>query len=344
VLLRKSSQLKEAFFAAQRAVCPGEPPLAWIHNVATRWSSDYAMAERALQLRRALSRLFIDIEEQWHDRGSVASLRPEILSYKFTASEWPIISSLQLILKQFAIATDRLQGDPSTSSQNTRRFDEYLPTVELLLDHLETAVSGWIIDTSLEATGESFERVKIFWRFADSPSPFPTHAHRTLLTLTFYLGMDRKTRRLLKVYLRLGWLKLHAYYEKLTSIAYAGAIVMNPYRKPPYLTRLWQQVPDPQATSYFNDCKTRLRALWEIEYKNREIDGEIQASPLDTVSYRDYTSLRMQYRNSLGTDDQPQNSGRRRRHRVTMPIEDELDKFFNEPPIPETLYNGDSMA
>jgi hypothetical protein len=57
--------------------------------------------------------------------------------------------------------------------------------------------------------------------------------------------MNRQIRRLLKVYLRLGWLKLHAYYEKLTSVAYAAAIVMNPYRKLPFLTRLWQQVPNP---------------------------------------------------------------------------------------------------
>jgi hypothetical protein len=73
VLFRKSSQLKDAFYAAQRAINPGQPPLAWIHNVATRWSSNYAMAEKALRLKRALNRLFIDIEKQWHNRGSVSS-------------------------------------------------------------------------------------------------------------------------------------------------------------------------------------------------------------------------------------------------------------------------------
>jgi hypothetical protein len=52
--------------------------------------------------------------------------------------------------------------------------------------------------------------------------------------------MNQQTRRLLKVYLRLGWLKFHTYYEKLTLIAYASSIVMNPYRKLPFLTRLWQ--------------------------------------------------------------------------------------------------------
>jgi hypothetical protein len=35
--------------------------------------------------------------------------------------------------------------------------------------------------------------------------------------------MDQETRRILKVYIRLGWLKLHDYYGPLTSITYAGA-------------------------------------------------------------------------------------------------------------------------
>jgi hypothetical protein len=117
VLFCKSSQLKDTFFAAQLAIDPDQQPLAWIHNVVTRWSSDYAMAERALTLRRALQRLFIDVEEQWHHRGSVASQRPELLAYKLTASEWQIVTALQHILKQFAIATDQLQGDPLRSHQ-----------------------------------------------------------------------------------------------------------------------------------------------------------------------------------------------------------------------------------
>jgi hypothetical protein len=125
--------------------------------------------------------------------------------------------------------------------------------------------------------------------------------------------MYRSTRRLLKVYLRLGWLKLHAYYEKLILIAYSGAIVMNSYRKLSFLTRPWQQVPNDQAISYFNNCKTRLRDLWEAQYKDREVKGEIlQPSLINVINYRDYTSLRMQYRNSLEDDDKPRNNRRRR--------------------------------
>jgi hypothetical protein len=158
------------------------------------------------------------------------------------------------------------------------------------------------------------------------------------------LEMNQQIRRLLKVYLRLGWLKLHAYYEKLTSIAYASSIVMNPYRKLPFLTRLWQQVPDLQATSYFKDCKTRLRDLSERHFKNRELEGGILANSANTAHYRDYTSLRMQFRNFLRSDDQSQNSGRRRHYRVPLQNEDKLDKYLSKPEVPENLYNGDPIS
>jgi hypothetical protein len=99
VLLRKNSQLKQAFIAAQIAVNPGQQPLAWVYNVITRWFFDYAMAARALQLRRAFNRLFMNVEKQWIDHGSVASQRPEILFLKLTSSEWQIVTVLQHILK-----------------------------------------------------------------------------------------------------------------------------------------------------------------------------------------------------------------------------------------------------
>jgi hypothetical protein len=45
VLLRKSSTLKHQVFDAQCQINPDQQSRAWIHNVAIRWSSDYAMAE-----------------------------------------------------------------------------------------------------------------------------------------------------------------------------------------------------------------------------------------------------------------------------------------------------------
>jgi hypothetical protein len=51
--------VQQAFRDAQQ---PCNIPLSWVYNVATRWSSDYAMATRALQLRGPLTRLVADIE------------------------------------------------------------------------------------------------------------------------------------------------------------------------------------------------------------------------------------------------------------------------------------------
>jgi hypothetical protein len=52
----------------------------------------------------------------------------------------------------------------------------------------------------------------------------------------------------------------------------------------------------------------------------------------------------MQYRNSLGDDDKPRNSRRRRQHKATTQANNELDKYLNEPPVTENLYNGDAMT
>jgi hypothetical protein len=84
--------------------------------------------------------------------------------------------------------------------------------------------------------------------------------------------MNKFTRRLLKVYVRLAWLKLHFYYEKLTSIAYAGVIAISPFKKFQALETLWAQLPRRTSDGYLNECKHKLKGLWETHYKNREIE------------------------------------------------------------------------
>jgi hypothetical protein len=86
-----------------------------------------------------------------------------------------------------------------------------------------------------------------------------------------------------------------------------------------------------------------LRDLWERPYKNRKLEDGILANSANTAYYRNYTSLRMQFRNFLGFDDQSQNSGRCRRYRIPPQIEDELDKYLNKPEVPKNLYNGDPI-
>jgi hypothetical protein len=83
-----------------------------VQNVATRWSSNYAITARALVLRRPLNRFFSIIEKRWINDGSIPSQKPETLQYKLTPFEWQIISLLQLILKQFDIFNKQLQKNP----------------------------------------------------------------------------------------------------------------------------------------------------------------------------------------------------------------------------------------
>jgi hypothetical protein len=120
--------------------------------VATRWSSDYAMAARALVLRRPLNRFFSIIEKRWVNNGFIPSQKPEILQYKLIPSEWQIILLLQLILKQFDIFNKQLQKDPFFRYNRATRgqFNEYYPIIKLFLDYLKNAIQGYIFDIPAE--------------------------------------------------------------------------------------------------------------------------------------------------------------------------------------------------
>jgi hypothetical protein len=135
-----------------------------VQNVATRWSSDYAMAARALVLRRPLNRFFSIIEKRWVNNGSIPSQKPEILQYKLTPSEWQIISSLQLILKQFNIFNKQLQEDPSFRYNRATRgqLNEYYPVIKLLLDYLKNAIQGYIFDVPAEKTDQPVVQINLF--------------------------------------------------------------------------------------------------------------------------------------------------------------------------------------
>jgi hypothetical protein len=55
--------------------------------------------------------------------------------------------------------------------------------------------------------------------------------------------MDKKSRRLLKIYIKLGWKKLNDYYGKLTSTAYVAAVVFHLCKKWRALERLLEPSP-----------------------------------------------------------------------------------------------------
>ncbi|OBS15528.1 hypothetical protein FPOA_13652 [Fusarium poae] len=93
----------------------------------------------------------------------------------------------------------------------------------MLLDHLELAVQRVMIE---ENEDQIMEEVQLF------------------------NDMDVNTRRLLKVYIKLGWKKLNEYYGKLSSTAYVVAVVFHPCKKWRALERLWDQLPTRQTSEW----------------------------------------------------------------------------------------------
>jgi hypothetical protein len=103
--------------------------------------------------------------------------------------------------------------------------------------------------------------------------------------------MNRFIRRLLKVYLKLAWLKLYSYYEKLTSIAYAGVVAISPFKKFPALETLWLQLPRRTSDGYLDECKQKLKKLWETYYKNKKIEETLVI--MGTSRFSDLVMLRL---------------------------------------------------
>ncbi len=56
-------------------------------------------------------------------------------------------------------------------------------------------------------------------------------------------GIDTKTCCIFKVYLRLGYIYLRTYYEKMTPVAYAAAVIFYFCKKWRALERAWESFP-----------------------------------------------------------------------------------------------------
>lgn len=156
------------------------------------------MMQRALPLRPALNTFFNDVRNRWEAEGACENAKPAVLQYRLCGYDWKNIEMLVKLLKPFEVATKQLQGNSVPGVRSTcGSFDEYFPIFEMLLDHLESAIEGTI-----------YEEVE------DPVSK------RKDVEVAIYAGLDNRTRKLFKVFIKLGWKKLHKYYALLTSAAY----------------------------------------------------------------------------------------------------------------------------
>jgi hypothetical protein len=320
VALRTSSQLLEDFYEAQRQTAPTEPVLTWAQNVCTRWQSDEAMASRALLKRTALNRMFALIEERWVSQGGKDQDKPAILKEKLSLEEWKVVAALQRILQPFRVASRQLQGEGIAGKRSTSGgFDEYFPTVEMLLDHLELAVQGVMIE---ENEDQIMEEVQLF------------------------NDMDVNTRRLLKVYIKLGWKKLNEYYGKLSSTAYVAAVVFHPCKKWRALERLWDQLPTRQTSEWRRRYERSLTTIWEDKYKNKAYGaGSGTVSAAEATSALDYIERRLAFSRSLATGSSD-SQGRqcKRQPAAAISPQDEFDQYLSEPPVDNMAYKADPIG
>ncbi|KAF5121007.1 putative AC transposase [Metarhizium anisopliae] len=319
VALRTSSQLLEDFYDAQRQTAPTEPILTWVQNVCTRWQSDEAMASRALLKRTAINRMFSVIEERWVSQGGREQDKPAILKEKLSLEEWKVVAAVQKILQPFKVASKQLQGEGIAGKRSTSGgFDEYFQVVEMLLDHLELAVQGVIIE---ENDDQIMEEVQLF------------------------NDMDAKTRRLLKVYIKLGWKKLNDYYGKLTSTAYVAAVVFHPCKKWQALERLWNQLPSRQTSEWKRTYESGLRTIWEEKYQNKAYGADSNAvSAVRATSALDYIERCLAFSRSLTSPDSQGRQSKRQQQSAAMPAQDELDQYLSEPPVDNIAYKTDPIA
>jgi len=319
IALRMNSQLLEDFYEAQRQTAPTEPVLAWVQNVCTRWQSDEAMASRALLKRSAVNRMLSIIEERWVSQGGKEQDRPAILKENLSLEEWKVVATVQKILQPFKVASKQLQGEGISGKRSiSGGFDEYFQVVEMLLDHLELAVQGVIIE---ENDDHIMEEVHLFD------------------------DMDAKTRKLLKIYIKLGWKKLNDYYGKLTSTAYVAAVVFHPCKKWRTLEQLWNQLPSRQTSEWRKTYEGNLTRVWEEKYKDMAHEVACNAvSASESNSALDYIERRLAFSRSLVRPDSQERQSKRRKQSATLPVQDELDQYLSEPPVDNIAYKVDPIA
>ncbi|KJK73923.1 hypothetical protein H634G_10784 [Metarhizium anisopliae BRIP 53293] len=324
--LRGSPQLYEQFLQSQRKESGRESTLHWVFNNATRWDSDKRMMERALRLRPALNTFFNDVQNRWESEGACENTKPAVLQYRLSGYDWKVIEMLVKLLKPFEIATKQLQGSGVPGERSTcGSFDEYFPVFEMLLDHLESAIEGTIYEEMED----------------------PATKKRTDVEVAIYEGLDNRTRRLFKVFIKLGWKKLHKYYALLTSGAYAGAVIFNPAKKWRFLDQLWSRVPARKAQGWRADYEEKLLQIWENNYRGRDV-GNIaldtsDEAPMDYIERRlaRSTASSTYGKNPLSAASHPRKTARKSKQTtVETAMDDEYSRYCAEDIVNSQYYRS----
>jgi hypothetical protein len=302
----------------------------WVQNVETRWSSDRDMISHALGHREAVNQFIVDVEHDWEENGAKSNERPSIIDDKLSAQDWKLVSVYDLILEPFAIVTRQMQGVATPGTRSTcGGFWEYFPNFELLLGHLEEAEEGTVtrVDENMGCC-----------------------------TVDIFKDMDARTRRWLKVHIKLAWKRLDRYYNLFYQLAYVAAVLLHPCKKWRTLEELWEGYPTRKQGEWKKHYNMLLRVFYDTHYKGVEFGGRpVQYTDKEGDACRDYVKRIMDFKRARHTKD-PQSSttgpakGRRGRSRqinssaAALAVNDDLSIYLAEAPVESAEVEKDPLG
>jgi hypothetical protein len=302
----------------------------WIQNVATRWSSDRDMISHALAHREAVNQFIVDAEREWEENGAKPKERPCMIDDKLSAQDWKLISVYELILEPFAIVTKQLQGVGTPGTRSTSGgFWEYFPTFEMLLDHLEEAEEGTV--THMDKNKE-------------------------YCTVGIFKDMDTKTKRWLKIHIKLAWKRLDKYYNLFNQLAYVAAVVLHPCKKWKALEELWEGYPTRKQGEWKKHYNTLLRDFYDAHYKGVDFGGQPVQDTDKEADTCDYVKRRMDFKRARRQANAPETSttgayrGRRDRPGQGNPsvaaqaVSNELAIYLAEVPVQSAVVEKDPIG
>jgi len=302
----------------------------WVQNVETRWSSDRDMISHALDHREAVNQFIVDVESDWEENGAKPNERPGIIDDKLSVQDWKLISVYDLILEPFAIVTSQLQGVGSPGTRSTSGgFWEYFPNFEMLLDHLEDAEEGTVTRRD---------------------------ENKQYYTVDIFKDLDAKTRRWLKIHVKLAWKRLDKYYNLFDQLPYVAAVLLHPCKKWKALEELWEGYPTRRQGEWKKHYNTLLRDFYDTHYKDVDFGNQpVQDTDKEADECRDYVKGRIDFKRARRQADAPRTSitgvrrGRKGRlgqgnlSAAAQAVNDELSVYLAEAPVESAVVEKDPV-
>jgi hypothetical protein len=252
VFIRRTPQRKELF----QSVCNLEEPgfddmlvneetqkLGVLQDNATRWNSTYKMIERALQKRDEID-TFIRRCQRERDPGKRVPTEDHL-----TTEDWLLLAETAAILKPFYTQTMRLQSRAPDASHGS--IWEALPTMELILDHLEDMKV--VYQDSNDPSSPSVRR-----RRRQQPNPHQSNDE-----------LNDSSRRHIRTAINNAWAKLDEYYTLTSdSPVYVAALVLHPGHKWKYINERWDR------DDWKESAKDAFKSFYETYWQNPEAEAD----------------------------------------------------------------------